>query len=103
MRRKWKCNEIPSEDVLMDRESFHFEQAESAEKLALDRVVAEDLKEALKQLPEGKRQVLILRIYHGLTHQEIAQHMGLKENYVRTLYHRGVQLIRTFLQEKWGE
>jgi RNA polymerase sigma-70 factor (ECF subfamily) len=65
--------------------------------VGLDR--GRDLRQALAQLPEDQREVLILRHITGLTPVEIAATLNKSESSVHGLHHRG----RRTLQEKLTE
>lgn len=64
--------------------------AESVE--TADRVAA-----ALDELPDGFRQVCILRLVHGLEPVQIARALGVPQSTVRTRLHRGLQRLRAAL------
>lgn len=66
-------------------------QLESAE-------VLEQLRQAIKGLPERQRDVLVLRDVEGLTAQEVGQVLGLTPGNVRVLLHRGRARVRSALE-----
>jgi RNA polymerase sigma-70 factor, ECF subfamily len=55
------------------------------------------LLDAVRQLPEAFRELLILRFVEGMSGPEIAARTGLTHGSVRVNLHRGMQLLR----EKW--
>lgn len=57
-----------------------------------------DLREALKQLPEDQREVLILRHIVGFSPMEIAETLGKTESSVHGLHHRGRRTLRANLE-----
>jgi RNA polymerase sigma-70 factor (ECF subfamily) len=57
------------------------------------------LRDALAQLPEQQREVLVLRHVAGLTPLEIAQHMRKTESSVHGLHHRGRAALQAALRE----
>jgi RNA polymerase sigma-70 factor (ECF subfamily) len=57
------------------------------------------LREALEQLPEQQREVLVLRHIVGLTPGEIAKRLGRTEGSVHGLHHRGRGALRGALRE----
>ena len=57
------------------------------------------LREALAQLPEEQREVLVLRHVAGLTPLEIARHMDKTESSVHGLHHRGRGTLQAALRE----
>jgi RNA polymerase sigma-70 factor, ECF subfamily len=60
---------------------------------------AQDLRQALEQLPEDQREVLILRHIAGLSPIEIAATLGKSESAVFGLHHRGRRTLQAFLTE----
>ena len=48
-------------------------------------------------LPKEKREVLLLSIYHGLTHREIAERTSLPLGTVKTHVRRGLMQVRELL------
>lgn len=56
--------------------------------------------EALAQLPERQREVVILKQYHDLKLAEIAEHLGCTTNTVAGLHARGLAKLRTLLSDK---
>jgi RNA polymerase sigma-70 factor, ECF subfamily len=57
------------------------------------------LRDALAQLPEQQREVLVLRHVAGLTPLEIARHMDKTESSVHGLHHRGRGALQAALRE----
>ena len=76
------------------------EPAESIEDLAarseLSRVVAK----AMERLPAEQRQAIILKEYHGLTFQEIADLMKCPLSTVKTRVYQGLSTLRSQLGEE---
>jgi RNA polymerase sigma-70 factor (ECF subfamily) len=58
-----------------------------------------DLREALEQLPDDQREVLVLRHVVGLSPVEIADTLGRTESSVHGLHHRGRQVLQANLTE----
>ncbi len=58
-----------------------------------------DLRDALEQLPEEQREVLILRHIVGLSPVEIAGVLGKTESSIHGLHHRGRQTLQSALVE----
>jgi RNA polymerase sigma-70 factor (ECF subfamily) len=71
---------------------------------AEDRVVAERLarrvKASLGELPEGQRQVLLLRDVEGLPSAEVCDLLGLSEGNQRVLLHRARARMRDILDRE---
>jgi RNA polymerase sigma-70 factor (ECF subfamily) len=81
---------VPTEAVLV----ADTEQADSA----LQRGV--DIREALEELPDDQRAVLILRHVLGLSPIEIASSMDRTESSVHGLHHRGRRALRDALESR---
>ena len=69
--------------------SQHLERQEEALRLA----------EALANLPEAQREVLVLQHWHGWSLAQIAQHLGRSPAAVAGLLKRGLQQLRILLQD----
>jgi RNA polymerase sigma-70 factor (ECF subfamily) len=59
----------------------------------------EQLKEALAQLPERQRLIVVLRDIEGLSAEEVCDLLGLSQQNQRVLLHRGRSRVRAFLEE----
>ncbi len=57
----------------------------------------DDLTRALAHLPPRLRDVVVYRFIHGLSHQETAALLGVREGHVRVLQHRALQRLRRWL------
>lgn len=55
---------------------------------------------AIKELPEGARSVLILYLLEGYSHREVAETLGITESTSRTQYARALGLLRVKLKER---
>jgi RNA polymerase sigma-70 factor (ECF subfamily) len=53
---------------------------------------------ALMRLPEGLREVVVLRDFHGLAHEEVAGVVGAKIAAVRKRYSRALAELRHYLE-----
>ncbi len=65
-----------------------------------DRIDGEMLISLLQELPEGMRELLILRYLQSLSIQEIAQLTGKKENTVSVGIHRALKRFREIVSRK---
>jgi RNA polymerase sigma-70 factor (ECF subfamily) len=54
----------------------------------------------LGRLPEGAREVLVLRLVEGLDGPEIAARTGASPGAVRVALHRGLMLLRPMLEKE---
>jgi RNA polymerase sigma-70 factor (ECF subfamily) len=67
---------------------------------ALDRQeMAVRVAAALATLPEGQREIVVLRHLHGWSLSDIAGHVGKTASAVASLLHRGLRVLRERLQE----
>jgi RNA polymerase sigma-70 factor (ECF subfamily) len=74
--------------------------APSAERSAHDSLLADEMHNAIGDLPEELRRCLVLREYEGMSYQEIADATGLPLNTVRTRILRARRSLRSSL-EAW--
>jgi len=61
------------------------------------------LEDAIDELPEGFRLVLIARDVDGLSVEEAAQLLGIRPETVRTRLHRARRLLRAALDQRLGD
>jgi RNA polymerase sigma-70 factor (ECF subfamily) len=59
---------------------------------------AEQIGQALKQLPYDQCEVILLHLQSGLTFQAIAQGLDLSINTVRSRYRYGLEKLRNLLK-----
>ena len=52
------------------------------------------LREALEELPQREREVLLLRYYKGLTQTRAARVLGVSQVQISRLEHRGLKRLR---------
>lgn len=93
LRRGGIAWERPGEDQraeVPDSSPSPLRRVEAAERL-------EELENALRQLPPGQREVLLLSRYAGLSHAEIAQVTGSSPEAVRVALHRALSRLRDLL------
>lgn len=91
--RKRKMDMIELEDGQL--ENIPEEEAEDDEEVLLK--VAQ-VKEAMKQLPEGYRVVLSLYLLEGYDHEEIGQVLNISENTSRTQFLRAKRKLMEILK-----
>lgn len=60
----------------------------------------DEVKKAIKRLPDGYRVVLSLYLLEGYDHEEIAHILKISENTSRTQYMRAKQKLKNMLKEK---
>jgi RNA polymerase sigma-70 factor (ECF subfamily) len=74
------------------------EPAESIETLVARRELSSVVEEAMTLLPEEQRTAIILKEYHGMTFQEIADLQGCPLSTVKTRLYQGLSVLRRQLQ-----
>ena len=62
--------------------------------------VASALRTALERLPEGQRQVVVLKLLRGARFAEIAETLGLTEAAAKMRFVRALESLRTELEEE---
>jgi RNA polymerase sigma factor (sigma-70 family) len=70
-----------------------------AETLARERT--DLVQKAIDQLPEQLREIVVLRDYEGLAHEEIADIVGASHAAVRKRYSRALSALGELLQDVW--
>ena len=71
---------------------------ESIEELVSRREMSAAVAEAMKRLPEEQRTAIVLKEYHGLTFQEIADLQGCPLSTVKTRLYQGLSVLRRHLE-----
>jgi RNA polymerase sigma-70 factor, ECF subfamily len=74
--------------------------AESVEDLVARKHLSRLVGEAMLELPEEQRTAIILKEYHGLTFQEIADMLGCPLSTVKTRLYQGLTVLRRGLERK---
>lgn len=64
---------------------------------------SERLKQVVRQLPEERQQLLLLKFVHHLSNAEIGEVMGKTEGAIKSLYHRTLLVLRDQLAEETPE
>lgn len=80
----------------------HIEDKKSAtdpKKKAENTFLAEDLKQALKEIAPKQKEVLILKYINGHSNEEIAQIINKSEGAVRILQMRGLQNLKKYMEK----
>lgn len=62
---------------------------------------AEDVEAALRLLPDEQREIIVARLWGGLTFAEIAQVVGGSSSGAHRRYHDGLQTLRIQLGVAW--
>jgi RNA polymerase sigma-70 factor, ECF subfamily len=77
--------------------------AESIEELVSRRQLSAVVADAMAMLPEEQRTAIILKEYHGMTFQEIADLQGCPLSTVKTRLYQGLSVLRRHLREQGHE
>ena len=72
--------------------------AESIETLVARRELSAVVEAAMARLPEEQRTAIILKEYHGMTFQEIADLQGCPLSTVKTRLYQGLSVVRRHLE-----
>lgn len=87
LRRRMPVCEDPERAVVEDRPEFETGQLRGA------------LREALAELPEVQREIVVLRHFGGLSPGEIAARLGRTEDSIHGLHHRARRTLKRSLAE----
>jgi RNA polymerase sigma-70 factor (ECF subfamily) len=91
--------QIP-EGVEVEQLAAERQQTESVEDLAARAELSRGVAAAMEKLPPEQRQAIILKEYHGLTFQEIADLMRCPLSTVKTRVYQGLSTLRKQLGEQ---
>ncbi len=61
--------------------------------------MVQTLQDAVRQLPEEQREVIVLRFIEQMPHAEVARHLGKSAATVRVIQHRALQALRRLLDQ----
>ena len=101
MRRDRRAPVVPVPDGLEVQDlAAQREPAESVEDLAARAELSREVAKAMAHLPAEQRQAIILKEYHGLTFQEIADLMRCPLSTVKTRVYQGLSTLRKQLGEQ---
>lgn len=91
------------DDDQMEREAFMpNESASDPERLAFAGELRGLLEWAIDRLPDGMREVFVLREVEGLSTEETADCLGVSHDVVKTRLSRGRAMLRALLLERTG-
>jgi len=75
----------------LSHDQFIIAKEEEAQKVA--RVVA-----AINQLPNRQKEIVYLKIYQGLSYEELSEVMGINYQVARNLFYQSIKSLRALLQ-----
>ena len=84
----------PPEDVDLIEMAAAAEPSESIEDLVARKDLTRLVERAMALLPEEQRTAIVLKEYHGLTFQEIADLVGCPLSTVKTRLYQGLTVLR---------
>jgi RNA polymerase sigma-70 factor (ECF subfamily) len=90
----------PPEDMDLIEMAAAAEPSESIEDLVARKDLARMVERAMAHLPEEQRTAIVLKEYHGLTFQEIADLVGCPLSTVKTRLYQGLTVLRRELANK---
>ena len=93
----------PPEDVDLFDLAAAREPSESIEDLVARRDMSRLVAVAMEKLPEEQRTAIVLKEYHGLTFQEIADVVGCPLSTVKTRLYQGLAVLRRELAGRAGQ
>lgn len=85
--------------VSIDEHELVFESKESVEREVMSGYIAQDIREAIEQLPEQHRTVIVLRYLQDFSYNEIADCLNLPLNTVKSYLFRARQQLQQLLQD----
>jgi len=95
MRRERRAAIVqPTEDVDLIELAAAAEPSESIEDLVARKDMTRMVERAMARLPEDQRTAIVLKEYHGLTFQEIADLLGCPLSTVKTRLYQGLTVLR---------
>jgi RNA polymerase sigma-70 factor (ECF subfamily) len=100
-RRRSPISLVP-EDVELEDLAADAVPAESVEDLVARRELTGYVGAAMAKLPEEQRTAIILKEYHGMTFQEIADLQGCPLSTVKTRLYQGLSVLRRELVASHG-
>lgn len=99
-----RCIDVTRKEkmVFADMETLRNQHLEIADEV--DSTVDPDLVHCLiKKLPDGAREILVLKALEGYKHAEIGEKLGISESTAKTQFFRAKQLLAQMIKEHEGE
>ena len=98
-QRRAPVSQLP-EDIDILEAAAATEPTESIEDLVARRELSAVVEEAMALLPDEQRTAIILKEYHGMTFQEIADLQGCPLSTVKTRLYQGLSVLRRQLERQ---
>ncbi|WP_167604939.1 RNA polymerase sigma factor [Maribellus sediminis] len=84
--------------LFTDMESLNESELEESVEVD-DTVEPEQIHALIKKLPDGAREILVLRALEGYKHSEIGEQLGISESTAKTQFFRAKQLLAKMINE----
>ena len=97
-QRRTPVVQMPEDSEAIERSAVR-ESVESIEDLVARKELSAVVAEAMAALPEEQRTAIILKEYHGMTFQEIADLQGCPLSTVKTRLYQGLTVLRRHLEK----
>lgn len=101
--RRTPIAQMPEGVDAMDVADAHASPDESVEELVARRELSAAVAQAMAELPEDQRTAILLKEYHGLTFQEIADMLDCPLSTVKTRLYQGLSVLRRRLERRQSE
>jgi RNA polymerase sigma-70 factor (ECF subfamily) len=95
--------QVPEGSDAVDLADQHATPVESVEELVARREMSHAVARAMAELPEEQRAAILLKEYHGLTFQEIAELLDCPLSTVKTRLYQGLSVLRRRLERRQAE
>jgi RNA polymerase sigma-70 factor, ECF subfamily len=95
--------QVPEGSDPIDLVDAHAAPVDSVEDLVARREMSQAVAAAMAELPEEQRTAILLKEYHGLTFQEIADTLGCPLSTVKTRLYQGLSVLRRRLERRQAE
>ena len=95
--------QVPEGTDPVDLADAHASPVESVEELVGRREMSRAVARAMAELPEEQRAAILLKEYHGLTFQEIADLLDCPLSTVKTRLYQGLSVLRRRLERRQAE
>lgn len=95
--------QVPEGTDAVDLADERASPAESVETLVARREMSQAVARAMAELPDEQRAAILLKEYHGLTFQEIAEMLGCPLSTVKTRLYQGLSVLRRRLERQQSE
>jgi RNA polymerase sigma-70 factor (ECF subfamily) len=101
--RRAPVAQVPEGTDPLDLADQQAAPTESVEDLVARREMSAAVQLAMAELPEEQRMAIMLKEYHGLTFQEIAEMLDCPLSTVKTRLYQGLTVLRRRLERQQAE